>query len=107
MLNPISIRGLVSFDSADDEPNVSEVARTDNMSVVVYSFNENQEITPHKADRDIFLYIEQGRVVVTAGEGKVEMGPGQVIVIPAGASRGIEAREWAVVLMIQTPPESY
>ncbi len=106
-MNPMSVRGMVDWQFGDDGPTEIEVKRTENMSVTCYCFEEEQELTPHKAERDMFLYVDQGRIVVTAGEGKVEMGPNQVMVVPAGASRGIEARERAVVVVVQAPPENY
>ncbi len=77
------------------------------MSAVVYCFEEGQEMLPHKSERDMSVYVESGRVLVTNGEGKMEMGPNQFIVIPAGQSRGIEAREQAICLVIQSPSELY
>lgn len=106
-MNPLSIRGVVAWEEPEDGPTEHELSRTPHMSVTCFCFEEGQEMTAHKAARDMCIYIERGRVVVMSGEGKVEMGPGQIIVIPAGDSRGIEARERAVVLVIQSPPEHY
>ncbi|MBH24769.1 MAG: hypothetical protein CMH57_10020 [Myxococcales bacterium] len=106
-MNPMSIRGLVDWHTPDEGPTEIEISRTEHMSVVCYCFEEDQEITPHKAGRDMLLFVEQGRIIVTSGEGKVEMGPNQCMVIPAGDSRGLEARERAVVIIAQSPPELY
>lgn len=106
-MNPLSIRGVANWEDPEDGPNEVEVARTKHMSAVCYCFEENQELFPHKAERDMAIYVERGRIVVMNGDSKVEMGPNQFIVVPAGQSRGIEARERAVVLVIQSPPEHY
>lgn len=105
--NPMSIRGVIDWHNPDDGPTEIEISRTEHMSVVCYCFEEEDELIAHKSDRDMFIYVDQGRVVATAGEGKVEMGPNQCLVIPAGSSRGIEARERAVVIVTQSPPETY
>lgn len=107
VFNPMSIRGVIDWQSAEEGPTEIEISRTEHMSVVCYCFEEDDELIAHKADRDMFVFVDQGRVVVTAGEGKVEMGPNQCLVIPAGSSRGIEARERAVVIVAQSPPEAY
>lgn len=106
-MNPMSLRGLVDWHTPDDGPTEIEISRTEHLSVVCFCFEEDQELTPHKADRDMFIYVDQGRIIVTSGESKVEMGPNQCLVIPSGASRGIEARERAVVIITQSPPETY
>ncbi len=106
-MNPLSIPGVIGWEDPDDGPTEFEVSRTNQMSVSCICFEEDQELVAHKSSRDMCIYIERGRVVVLTGEGKVEMGPGQIIVIPAGESRGIEARERAVVLVIQSPPEHF
>ena len=106
-MNPLSIRGVVNWDDPEDGPTEIELSRTAHLSAVCFCFEEGQELTAHKANRDMAIYVERGRVVVMSGEGKVEMGPNQFLVIPAGKSRGIEARERAVVLVLQSPPEHY
>lgn len=106
-MNPLSIRGVANWEDPEDGPSEIDVVRTEHMSVVVYCFEEGQELTAHKAARDMSIYVESGRVVVMNGEGKVEMGPSQFLVVPAGESRGIEARERAIVLVTQSPPETY
>ena len=106
-MNPKTIRGLVDWHNPEDGPTEIDIGRTDQMSVVCYCFEEEQEMTPHKANRDMFLFVDQGRVIVTCGDGKVEMGPNQCLLIPAGSSRGVEARERAVVIVAQSPPETY
>jgi quercetin dioxygenase-like cupin family protein len=106
-MNPLSIRGIASWDDPEDGPTEIEISRTRHMSVVCYCFEENQELFPHKAERDMAIYVERGRVLVTNGDNKVEMGPSQFLVVEAGQSRGIEARERAVVVVTQSPPENY
>jgi len=106
-MNPLSIRGVANWEDPEEGPAEIDIIRTDHLSVVVYCFDEGHEMTPHKSERDMAIYVESGRIVVMNGEGKVEMGPNQFIVIPAGQSRGIEARERAICLVTQSPPETY
>jgi quercetin dioxygenase-like cupin family protein len=106
-MNPLSIRGVANWEDPEEGPAEIDIIRTKHMSVVVYCFDEGHEMTPHKSERDMAIYVESGRIVVMNGEGKVEMGPNQFIVIPAGQSRGIEARERAICLVTQSPPETY
>lgn len=103
--NPISLRGLIDWKAKEEGPAEVELTRSPHMSAVCLYLQEGEGVPGHKAERDMFLYVDQGRVVVTAGEGRVEMGPGQTLVIPAGASRGVEARERAILIVVQSPPD--
>lgn len=73
------------------------------MRVVLLCFEDGQFIPPHNVPCDVCLYAMEGEGVVTAGDEKVSLKAGEMIVVPAGKDRGIKANGRYVVLHAVAP----
>lgn len=64
-----------------------------------------QEFPPHSVYGEVTLLCIEGRVHVKAEVGQHELGPGQVVLLPAQDMHAVHALEDASLLLtVQTPP---
>ena len=61
------------------------------VSITVFSFDENEEISSHKSDGDAMVTILEGRARITIGETQHLVESGKTIVMPAGIAHAVAA----------------
>lgn len=91
----------------DDQQFVArEVFRSDRMKVVCGYFGAGQFIPVHTPDSDVVVAVRAGTGIVREGETSHRVGPGDVVVIDAGTSRGVKADDDTRLeaLLVTTPP---
>lgn len=80
--------------SYDDERfSTSEVFHSDRMKIVCGYFEPGQFIPVHAPDSDVAIIVRSGSGVVREGETDRSVGPGDVVVVPAGTARGVRASD--------------
>jgi len=67
----------------------SEVFHSDRMKIVCGYFEPGQFIPVHAPDSDVAIIVRSGSGVVREGETDRSVGPGDVVVVPAGTARGV------------------
>jgi len=84
----------VTWDEIPDEPVRPGVRRrgfgTDDMLLVMNHCEPGMDVRPHSHEFDQIAMITKGRAVYHVGEGANEVGPGSLMVIPAGVEHYIE-----------------
>ena len=58
----------------------------------------------HSPGVDMALVILEGDGVVAAGQMESSVGPGAIVVVPAGESRGVKASTRLVAVHVVSPP---
>lgn len=84
-----------------------EVFHTDRSKVVCGYFDPGQFIPVHAPDSDVTVVVQSGRGIVREGETTHEVGPGDVVAVPAGEKRGVKASadtRLEAVLVTAPPP---
>ena len=80
------------------------LAQTDRLKVVLTCFEAGQFIPVHSPGVDMALVILEGTATVVAGDAEVPAGPGAIVVVPAGESRGVKASTRLVAVHVVSPP---
>lgn len=80
--------------------------QTDKYKIVLAYFRPGQFIPVHSPSVDVIFLIYKGKGEIVAGEEKVNVQGGDVVVVTAGEKRGIRADTEMQVLHIVVPPPS-
>jgi quercetin dioxygenase-like cupin family protein len=67
------------------------VARAKSGSVTVFAFAAGQELSEHTAPFDALVHVFDGKLVVTIGGESVEVGPSQMVLMPANVPHALRA----------------
>jgi quercetin dioxygenase-like cupin family protein len=82
------------------------LGQTDRIKVVLTCFEPGQQIPVHHPGVDMALVVLEGQGTVVAGDEEAEVGPGTIVIVPAGAARGITAVTRLVAVHLVSPPPS-
>jgi quercetin dioxygenase-like cupin family protein len=88
----------------DDRFSAQGVFSSDRMKVVLGYFEPGQFIPVHAPGSDVAITVQRGRGVVRDGETDREVGPGDIVVVPAGDYRGVKAGEERLEATLVTAP---
>jgi quercetin dioxygenase-like cupin family protein len=80
------------------------LTQTERVRVVLTCFEPGQFIPVHAPGVDMALVVLEGTGVVVAGEEESSVGPGAIIVAPAGETRGVKATTRMVAVHVVSPP---
>lgn len=67
------------------------LAQNSAVSVTLFAFDENEEISSHKSDGDALVTIIEGSANITIGGTLYSVGAGKTIVMPAGIAHAVAA----------------
>lgn len=95
---------LARFSTAGFEPQVLHA--TERCKVVLAALEDGQSIPPHAPDADVTVVVTAGTGDVATDSGPRPVAAGDVVVIPAGGTRGLRARggRLVAVLVVSPPP---
>ncbi len=99
-----SYRSAVTFRPEKFNPVV--VAGSNHMKAVITCFEPGQFIPVHRPGVDMLLLVLEGEGRLVAGEREEAAGPGTLVFVPAGESRGLKAQTRIVALHVVSPPPS-
>jgi len=71
-----------------------------NVSVTLFAFDKNEEISSHSSSGDAMVYILDGEAEITIGEGKHILKKGETIVMPANVPHALLAKEKFKMLLV-------
>lgn len=77
---------------------------TERLRVVLTCFEPGQFIPVHSPGVDMVLVVLEGEGQAVAGDQEVAIGPGTILLVPAGQARGVKATTRLVAAHIVAPP---
>jgi quercetin dioxygenase-like cupin family protein len=81
--------------------NAITLVKTPALSLVLLAVKEGARLQEHRAEGSLTVQVVSGSVRVEAGGRRIELAPGEVLVLEAGLEHALEAvRESAVLLTI-------
>jgi quercetin dioxygenase-like cupin family protein len=80
------------------------LGQTDRVKAVLTCFEPGQFIPVHSPGIDMTLVVLEGEGTVVAGDQEAEVGPGAIVIVPAGAARGVKARTRLIAVHLVSPP---
>lgn len=80
------------------------IGGTERFRAVLTCFEPDQFIPVHSPGVDMALVVLEGQGQMVAGDQETEIGPGSIVVVPAGAARGIKATTRLVAVHLVAPP---
>jgi quercetin dioxygenase-like cupin family protein len=80
------------------------LGQTERTKAVLTCFEPGQFIPVHSPRVEMTLVVLEGEGVVVAGDQEAEVRPGAVVIVPAGAARGVKATTRLVALHLVSPP---
>jgi quercetin dioxygenase-like cupin family protein len=83
------------------------LTENERVKVILACFEPGQFIPVHQPGVDLTLTILEGKALVVAGEQEARLGPGSLVFVPAGETRGIKAESRLVILHVVTPPPTF
>ncbi|WP_276256345.1 cupin domain-containing protein [Halomontanus rarus] len=91
----------------DEKFTTREVFRSERVKVIFGYFEPGQFIPVHAPESDLVLRVESGSGLVREGDEDHSVEAGDVVVVPAGESRGVHANEGEQLdafLVVSPPP---
>ncbi len=76
----------------------------DGYRVILAYLKAGQYIPVHSPKTDLVLLVHSGEGEVVAGERRLDVKPGDVVIVPRGEKRGVKARTAMEVLHLVSPP---
>jgi quercetin dioxygenase-like cupin family protein len=80
------------------------LGQTERFKVVLTCFEPGQFIPVHSPGIDMALVVLEGEGTVVAGDQEAEVYPGAIVIVPAGAARGIRAASRLIAVHLVSPP---
>lgn len=80
------------------------IGGTERFRAVLTCFEPGQFIPVHSPGVDMALVVLEGQGQMVADQDEVEIGPGSIVIVPAGAARGIKAATRLVAVHLVAPP---
>lgn len=88
-------KDLVTF--ASDGPKPHHLLKTEQLTALVAGLEAGQKIPPHSEAQAIYHFLEGTGWMIVDGQ-RFPVKPGSTVVVPHGASRGMEAETQLVFL---------
>jgi quercetin dioxygenase-like cupin family protein len=93
-LEPAKVADVAGLVSIAPSAIVSRVvARAQGGSVTLFAFAAGQELSEHTAPFDALVHVFDGKLVVTIGGEPVDVGPSQMVLMPANVPHALRAEE--------------
>ncbi len=81
------------------------LAQNDAVSVTLFAFDENEEISSHKSEGDAMVTVLEGSADITIGKNKYQLDSGKTIVMPAGIAHAVAANTQFKMLLVVVFPK--
>ena len=95
-------RSATSFQAGRFSP--VALGETERVRVVLTCFEPDQYIPVHSPGVVMTLVVLEGEGTVVAGDQEAEVGPGAIVLVPAGSARGVKAKTRLVAVHLVSPP---
>jgi len=100
----VNALNLKSFDEKKFNPKA--IYQSDQIRVILAYFKKGQFIPVHTPNIDVILCILEGEAEVVAGEERIKTKVNDIVVVPKGVKRGVQALTDLTVLHVVQPPPS-
>jgi quercetin dioxygenase-like cupin family protein len=80
------------------------LGQSERVKVVLTCFEPGQHIPVHSPGIDMTLVVLEGEGTVVAGDQEADVGPGAIVIVPAGSARGVRAKTRLVAIHLVSPP---
>lgn len=95
---------VLDFDSLVEaragEIETTTLAQKKGVGLTALAFGAGEGVGPHVANGDAFVYIDSGVAEVTIGKETKQATKGQIVVMPAGISHKVTAKEDMKMLLV-------
>jgi quercetin dioxygenase-like cupin family protein len=90
---PLEVINVSPFGSGLAAAKTTALIKTNHMEVIRLVLPAGKELSEHKAPGDILMQCLEGRVAFTSLGKTVELGPGQLVFLPAAEPHSVRAIE--------------
>lgn len=80
------------------------LAQNGAVSITLFSFDKEEEISSHKSEGDAMVTILEGTARITIGDNEHVLDAGKTIVMPAGIAHAVAAAERFKMLLVVVFP---
>ena len=80
------------------------LGQTDRIKAVLTCFEPGQFIPVHSPGIDMILVVLEGQGTIVAGDQECSVKPGAIVIVPAGAARGVKATTRMIAVHLVSPP---
>lgn len=81
------------------------LAQNKAVSITLFAFDENEEISSHSSDGDAMVTVFEGIAKITIGDKSYSLTAGKTIVMPAGIPHAVAAEERFKMLLTVVFPQ--
>ena len=85
-----------------DGPVKTPILKEENFALIRIALGKGVTIPPHQGGHAVFFLVIQGKGIFTHGDKETELGPHDYIHIRADETRGIQALDDLVVLVVKS-----
>lgn len=100
---PLELGGLVDYHTGQVVSRT--LAQNDAVSITLFAFDENEEISSHKSGGDAMVTILEGTSRITIGDNQYAVKAGETIVMPAGIAHAVAAESRFKMLLVVVFPK--
>lgn len=94
----LSLESLVSYQ--DGQVVSKTLVQNPNVSITLFAFDKDEEISSHSSNGDAFVYVTDGTGKITIGDEIYHITTGETIVMPAKIPHAVYATEKFKMLLI-------
>ena len=76
------------------------LAQNSNVSITVFAFDKNEEISTHESKGDAMVTVLEGKGVFTVGDKKHTVSEGETLIMPAMVPHAVFAEEAMKMLLV-------
>jgi len=85
-----------------DGPVKTPILQQEHFALVRIALGKGVTIPPHQGGHAVFFLVLQGKGIFTHGDEKTELGPHEYVYIGADDTRGIQAMDDLIVLVVKS-----
>ncbi|MVB10375.1 Cupin domain protein [Caprobacter fermentans] len=80
------------------------LAQNQAVSITLFAFDQNEEISSHSSGGDAMVMILEGTALITIGEKKIHLDSGKTIIMPAGIPHAVASESRFKMLLVVVFP---
>ncbi|MFW6324698.1 MAG: cupin domain-containing protein [Desulfovibrionales bacterium] len=100
---PLQLAGLVDYEEGRVVSRT--LSQNPTLSLTVFAFPRGEEIGTHSAPGDAMVHVLDGEADVTIGGETIQVGAGEVVVMPKNIPHSLFARERFKMMLILVKPQ--
>lgn len=93
------VQGLINYSDSGFSKKV--IFQGTGYTVLLFAFQQGQQLKPHTIDVDAFVHILEGTATVVIDGGKQQVTAGEMIILPKGLSHALNAPQDFKMLLVK------